>query len=373
MRCINISKRCPSDKFTNIVISSPPTSITWYADSDNDGFGNPEVSISDCNHPVGYVSNDLDINDNDAQYNPGTNWIKDQDNDLFYQGDIVIGSIGPEGYRVKTNELPGDCNDSDFTIHPNAQETYNNKDDDCDGIIDEGFECAEPTGLSASNITENSAILKWNYTAGAYMFQINYKPVNSKKWLTKNSVINNYTITDLESYTAYEYKIKALCLYDSTTNFSKISSFTTLYEGPPYCPTQGITGDFGFYIDRFKLGKIDNTSGDNEGYKNFTQMSTNLLPGFDSKIRITPGFTGTSQVVYCEVYIDYNQDGFFKVSDGEKVVAYPHVVGTSESVRTFTVPANATTGSTRMRVKIYNDNRTVLAIRIFMVRLRIIL
>ncbi len=40
------------------------TNRTWYADADNDGWGNPAVDSMSCAQPAGYVANNYDCNDN---------------------------------------------------------------------------------------------------------------------------------------------------------------------------------------------------------------------------------------------------------------------------------------------------------------------
>ena len=106
------------------------------------------------------------------------------------------------------------------------------------------------------------------------------------------------------------------------------------------------------YIGRVQLNTIDNASG-GQFYSNYTSISTDLSKDTQYTITITPTWTGT---VYSEgyaVWIDYNQNGDFTDS-GELV--YSRSASTTTPINgSFTVPASASDGSTRMRVSMkYN-------------------
>jgi hypothetical protein len=89
--------------------------------SDNDGDG---------------YSSDVDCNDNDFSVNPGANevcnGIDDDCDELIDEGFDADG----DGYTT----CNGDCNDTDASINPEASETScNGVDDNCDGTADEDY------------------------------------------------------------------------------------------------------------------------------------------------------------------------------------------------------------------------------------------
>ncbi|WP_196888409.1 M4 family metallopeptidase [Aureivirga sp. CE67] len=140
----------------------------------------------------------------------------------------------------------------------------------------------------------------------------------------------------------------------ATTNaFYAVGIGDTYDDGTPsYCDSKG-TNVSDEYINKVQLGSINNTSGSNGGYGNFTSMSTNVSKGQSYTITVTPGWTGTPYDEGYAVWIDFNQDLDFEDA-GELVWSKDPSKDTSVS-GTFSIPASATSGQTRMRVSMqYN-------------------
>jgi hypothetical protein len=119
---------------------------------------------------------------------------------------------------------------------------------------------------------------------------------------------------------------------------------------PAYCSSNGNNSSYE-WINKVVLGSINNTSGNNGGYHNYTSLSTNLTAGSAYSINLTPGFASASYNEYWRVWIDYNNDLDFNDA-GEQV---GQGSGTGAINVAFTVPAGTPTGNKRMRVSMkYN-------------------
>ncbi len=154
-------------------------------DFDNDGFGssNPDNTISTCGDSPGYVDNDGDCADTNAEVNPDAREVcngMDDDCDgrvdtgvlvtLYFDTDLDGHGAGPAlgegcpgpGYSELNDDCndsdggiweddnvdgdndgwdrcAGDCDDADASVNPGKTELCNGVDDDCSGGVDDGY------------------------------------------------------------------------------------------------------------------------------------------------------------------------------------------------------------------------------------------
>jgi chitodextrinase len=210
--------------------------------------------------------------------------------------------------------------------------------------------------LSASGTTSTTTNLSWT-GASDNVAVTGYDVLRNGALIGSTTTATTFAVTGLTASTAYTFNVRAKDAAGNVSLNSNTVSVTTLAVSTvTYCASRGNnTADE--FINRVQLGTINNLSGNNGGYGNFTSLSTNLVRGRSNSITITPGWTSTVFSEAYRVWIDYNRDGDF-LDAGEQVFNRNRTTATPISGN-FTVPTTALLGATRMRVSMkYNASPT---------------
>jgi len=164
-QCDDVDHDCDGEPFNGLTLQS------WYPDTDEDTYGDDSAdAVETCDEegPDGHVLDNTDCDDEEAEINPaadeicdGTDhdcdgevdngletftWYPNEDGDVDGDGDgygdadadgvVACDGLQPEGSALDNT----DCDDAIAEVNPGATEVCNLRDDNCDAVIDEGFD-----------------------------------------------------------------------------------------------------------------------------------------------------------------------------------------------------------------------------------------
>ncbi len=154
--CNGLDDNCDGD----IDEGSSTDALSWYADSDGDGFGDAAIVLLACAQPAAYSAFDTDCDDGDAAEYPGADercdgddddcdgeddedaavdvatWYADTDGDGYGDAGVTdLDCFQPSGFVADAT----DCDDAVGEVSPAAAEVCDagNTDEDCSGLADD--------------------------------------------------------------------------------------------------------------------------------------------------------------------------------------------------------------------------------------------
>ncbi|MFK7807264.1 MAG: HYR domain-containing protein [Saprospiraceae bacterium] len=343
---------------------------TWYADTDNDGYGDADNTLVSCLQPIGYVADNNDCDDTNEAINPdATEICDDLDNDC--NGTIDDDVVYLDYYPDADGDGYGDANSLpvSYCIAPQDSVTNNLDCDDSTPLVNPGLEeiCADGLDNNCNGDTDEDAIPP---TVTCTNFSVNLE--NGQATILPEDVFgsgsdncNSITLVSVapSTFTSADIgdNIVVLTVTDDSNNTSTCEATVNVSPGSTeYCESLA-TSPWVEYISRVELNTIDNSSF-KEGYGDFTGVSTTVGLGLSYDLKVTPEFSWTYYNEYVRVWVDFNQDFDFN-DPGELLLEEALPVGTPNYPptaspllnTTITIPATALTGSTRMRIAMKRD------------------
>ena len=206
--------------------------------------------------------------------------------------------------------------------------------------------CNMPTGFFVGNIGYTHINVQWQLSATALAYNVRIRQSGTSTWQT-TQVFENQAIFYVAPCTSYEVQVQAMCENDEISNFSPSLFVTSQGCNSNFCYAYGQNTDYE-WIQSISIHTLNNFSGINYGYADFTNIVTDLQQGQSYLMNLTPAFSGTPFNEYWRVWIDYNNDNDFE--DANELV-YDGSATSSTAVQAFiNIPSGINTGFKRMRV-----------------------
>jgi len=170
------------------------TGTNFYADSDSDGYGDDNsAAVQQCDQPAGFVAIPGDCNDGNGSINPNATDIANNGIDENCDG---VDNNGLDNDGDGFTVAQGDCNDNNDQVNPGATETCDSIDNDCDGDIDDADADVTGTGTyfldnDGDGFAGSSTVNACSQPAGTYTSQTDCDDNSTAIYPNATEVVND--------------------------------------------------------------------------------------------------------------------------------------------------------------------------------------
>ena len=210
--------------------------------------------------------------------------------------------------------------------------------------------CLPPAEVNWALTGITTCLVNWTadeYNAG---YSYRHRTNQTDDWEYSLDTINSpFSFSNMLPCTVTEMQIRPICLESDTTIYG--NSFFIVAGGCgdctdlDYCTVQAFS-TAAEYIEGVLIGSYSSTSGDNDGYGDFTNENIELLVG-ENSFSLTPGFHFIEYEEAWRIWIDLDHSGTF---EDEELVFQTDEAQEGIVTGAFTIPEGTDDGSTRMRI-----------------------
>jgi len=257
-----------------------------------------------------------------------------------------IETLGMTETEITLDELLW-CSDYEFQVNADCSDetsewsnTFFISTDGC---------CEPPSALEIVQLEQESVLIQWPDVLAANSYMVLIVDEDGTETIIADLLESEILIPELSPCSEYTVSVQSNCADETDSGYSDEITFTTFGCGScvdnEYCTSFGNVEDE--YLGRVIVSTIDNNSGSDGGYGDYTGISAVLERQTDYTIILTPEFVGQEYNEYFRVWLDTNQDGTF--SDNE--IVFESENGSPDEVTgTINLPENTPLGNTRMRI-----------------------
>jgi hypothetical protein len=227
------------------------TTFSFYEDVDGDGVGFGSLQSGVCavdanTPPAGYSLTNTDCSPNDGTaYQEGA-FYEDADGDNYSlvntTTSLCYGATEPTGYS--SVNLGVDCDDDIAAINPGASEIlYNGVDDNCNGLMDEGFQIISNMANCGTTLATISSLISSTSLSGVngYRFEVTNMATNAVQTIDKP--YQYFSLTELASFDyATTYSVRVMVRRSANNVWLGYYGPACLYSTPPVVSPTGGTG-----------------------------------------------------------------------------------------------------------------------------------
>ena len=210
--------------------------------------------------------------------------------------------------------------------------------------------CLAPNDINWALTDITTCLISWTadeYNAG---YSYRYRTNESDEWENSFDTISSpFLFSNMLPCSVTEMQISPICPESDSTAYG--DSFFIVAGGcgtctdADYCAVQGFSSS-AEYIDGILIGSHFSSSGNNDGYGDFTGENIELMIG-ENSFSLTPGFPFIEYEEVWRIWIDLDQSGTF---EEEEKIFQTNEAQTGIVSGNFTIPEGTESGSTRMRI-----------------------